>query len=448
MLLCLKSLLGLLGENRRALHRLSILTCLKTQYMKSKFSFFVFLLVFIGFFVIVEKSEASVLISQTNNNDNFISLNGTSQSFTGVAGTIEKIFLTASSTAQQTLIAYDFYLQGQGSFKIYNTADCVGTYAGIFQNLTTTKTTYELSVLSYKNLAGQCIQGGFPMSLGAYYILDVSTFYVDNPTTIYGTNTDEYTGGFCGEYNNPVLVCGNLLDIYFRFETAPVNFITALYPPAGGNIQDFANWSVNFGTITDNSGTIKIKYKIYGAPDWQFTDESGFVSFAGQSYDFNVPKSQTFAFNQSYVWQAFLYDNQNNLLAQAQTEDFIISQTGFYVNDYYTSPPTSENTGLTITCDSTSNAFSYSLCKLAIYLFVPHTASVQQFGNLKTELENKPPFGYFTATADLLGDIQTGTSTLTIYSFSAFDTLRSGLNYLLYFLILFYIVRRMRSLPI
>jgi hypothetical protein len=66
---------------------------------------------------------------------------------------------------------------------------------------------------------------------------------------------------------------------------------------------------------------------------------------------------------------------------------------------------------------STNNIFSDALCVSATYLFVPSTASLDQFTNLPTTLHGKFPFSWFYGISAILSG-QSSSSTLNFTSFS------------------------------
>jgi len=65
---------------------------------------------------------------------------------------------------------------------------------------------------------------------------------------------------------------------------------------------------------------------------------------------------------------------------------------------------------LSVTCDTSANAFSYSLCFLYQSVFIPQPGSLSAFNNIGGMISSKPPFGYFTAINTALGGLNTSST--------------------------------------
>lgn len=105
---------------------------------------------------------------------------------------------------------------------------------------------------------------------------------------------------------------------------------------------------------------------------------------------------------------------------------------------------------LETTCDSTSNLFTNSLCRLALVLFVPSPDVLNQFDNLRNDLENKPPFGYLTAIISELENLESATATIAFPDLSDlqdnfFTPLKIGISSLLFFMLAFWFFNRFRN---
>lgn len=103
--------------------------------------------------------------------------------------------------------------------------------------------------------------------------------------------------------------------------------------------------------------------------------------------------------------------------------------------------------------------FSVSGCftGLSSYLFVPSSASLQQFTDLKAKIQNKPPFGYFTIITNGLSDITaTSTATTTVdeiaipsfLSTMIFNPIKTALNVLLWFILLVFLFNRIKHIQL
>lgn len=92
------------------------------------------------------------------------------------------------------------------------------------------------------------------------------------------------------------------------------------------------------------------------------------------------------------------------------------------------------------------------ICKVAFCVFVPPPTAFNQFLTLKTQLEKKPPFGFYSAIKDSFNYFNNGTTTLVLIassSLAAFSTiftpLNTGLGIILWVILAFYIIKRVRE---
>lgn len=97
------------------------------------------------------------------------------------------------------------------------------------------------------------------------------------------------------------------------------------------------------------------------------------------------------------------------------------------------------------------------LKNVLIVLFQPSTASVSQLVGYKTQIQNKPPFGYITILVTNLGNLSTTTATssrpfnITIptgLNDLIFNPLRVGLNALLWFVGLVWLYNRLKHIQL
>lgn len=127
----------------------------------------------------------------------------------------------------------------------------------------------------------------------------------------------------------------------------------------------------------------------------------------------------------------------------------ILSDLSFF--DDFTSTSTAE--ALETTCDTTSNLFTNSLCKLGLFLFVPSEAVLSQFSSLQDDLQNKPPFGFLTAIISELENLESATATIALPDLSDLQDnfltpLKVGISSLLFFMLAFWFFQRFRDFEI
>lgn len=98
------------------------------------------------------------------------------------------------------------------------------------------------------------------------------------------------------------------------------------------------------------------------------------------------------------------------------------------------------------TCDD-MGTIAGALCKVISYLFYPSQASLTQFSNLKDMIITKPPFGYFTSIKSYLNNLSSTSTpafslTSAIGNIAIFDTLKTGLAWILWLFFGFWVIKR------
>ena len=87
---------------------------------------------------------------------------------------------------------------------------------------------------------------------------------------------------------------------------------------------------------------------------------------------------------------------------------------------------------------------------MLLFLFVPNEAVLLQFDNLKDDIENKPPFGFFLSIKSELENLQDATATTALPDLSAIQDnfltpLKTGIIFLLFFVLAFWFFSRFRN---
>jgi len=93
----------------------------------------------------------------------------------------------------------------------------------------------------------------------------------------------------------------------------------------------------------------------------------------------------------------------------------------------------------------------YAMCLALNYVFVPNDNQknylASQLADLKSLVQNKPPFGYFYLVQDKLNALSVNSTTSDYFvDFNFFDittTIKKGLNYILWLVFLLYILKRL-----
>jgi len=175
-----------------------------------------------------------------------------------------------------------------------------------------------------------------------------------------------------------------------------------------------------------------------------------------------------------YYWQGSFYDN-GNLVATTSVQSFTINNTSglgtFTGYNNYNPIATTSLTELSVSCDPDSGVFSFSLCSLFYFLFVPSDSAVQSFMSVKDTLMTKSPFSYLSQAKDSIDsislssttppqldlsfDMGQGSTTFSMLNFKTTDDMfGSGtrlifynfVKYLIYLVYLFYLYHRITAI--
>jgi hypothetical protein len=246
-------------------------------------------------------------------------------------------------------------------------------------------------------------------------------------------------------------------DAYFRI-AAYSDFIEITFPENATTTPDFAAWKTNF-SIKDTPpvyGSLKLNYGLSSSTLTSF-DLLNFEAYDNESAPANIPKALLLLPYTTYYAQANILDASSTVIATSTLIYFTTAGVGeFYENNYYAIPTSTiaTSTPIQITCDPDDPWYTYSLCKLAVWLFVPSPATLNQFSTLGDTLKNKPPMGYFYRVKDALVFSATSTPAFnlenasTTLAASIYNPLKSGITFLLWLAFGFWIFNRIRHLDL
>lgn len=88
-----------------------------------------------------------------------------------------------------------------------------------------------------------------------------------------------------------------------------------------------------------------------------------------------------------------------------------------------------------------------AFCKVLVALFAPSEQSLTQFSSLAGDIENKPPFGYFTSIKNYLGSLRSTSTpafvlTTALEDIVFFNTLKTALVWILWLFFGFWVIKR------
>lgn len=305
--------------------------------------------------------------------------------------------------------------------------------------------------------------------------------YVKTPSTTY-TNTlandkacSSLAGFDCIDEHNP-----QNFDIWVKINYEPTN--TNL-DDIGFNCKpiitnDFYNWSVGLSvttTIDDSyyayvdwdteSHSIPAEYKYHDVfPIFWLYDNYENLHY----YDLSIRKEKSIA-TSTVIYARTSFTKNGVLLFYSNEWEFGINNSStIFTNQCSTSTletyrilgndvtytvPTATSTtnGDNLTCDTEDNFFTKSLCHLFNYLIVPSPKITDKFKILKTDLELKPPFGYFTIYQNEIDSLFDNTATSSIdYSItntmtgSFFDLIKNLISVAIYLMTALFVFQRLR----
>jgi hypothetical protein len=237
------------------------------------------------------------------------------------------------------------------------------------------------------------------------------------------------------------------------------NAVSLQYPVSTSTpINDFSTF---YWTGTTTPPTYHLKATIT-----YFNYNHFYIDSHNYDLDESYPSSSQWQYTALYKthlltngqWSAYIYiyDNTTStspiFLASSTWNNFEITGGSFLGSSVSTTAlgEITSSTQLQITCDPTSNLFSYSICNMMVWLFVPSPDFFNQIGGIYNDIKNKPPFGYFSAAQNAINAINSNaTPALTFPDLSGldyyiFDPIKTGLAWVLWFLFGFWIFKKFR----
>lgn len=277
---------------------------------------------------------------------------------------------------------------------------------------------------------------------------------------MFGSATNVYSDGvfyikLAG--NATIQTSAYVADAYF--EISPnIDLIDITFPANASTTPDFAAWKVDF-LVKDTPpvyGSLKLNYGTSSSTLTSF-DTLNFEAYDNEEAPANIPKSLLLLPYTTYYAQANILDASSTVIATSTLIYFNTTGVGeFYENNYYPIPTSTiaTSTPIQITCDPDDPWYAYSLCKLAVWLFVPSPATLNQFTTLGDTLKNKPPMGYFYRIKDALVFSATSTPAFnlenasTTLAASIYNPLKTGITFLFWLVFGFWIFNRIRYLDL
>lgn len=243
-------------------------------------------------------------------------------------------------------------------------------------------------------------------------------------------------------------------DLYFDVQ-GNLGSVSISFPSDAVSLKgDFNAWLLNY-SIPAGDTTFTVSY---GTSPTSLTSTSSVGKSVADSLIGSyilVPKNDALTVGGTYWARANIVQSSVNI-ATSSVINFQVAGTSAidsFTQFTPTSAPTATSTALTITCDPADGLFANSFCKLFTYLFIPDPSVWDQFRSLQTDVEHKPPFGYWTVYKNAFSSstLAVGTSTISlpaIQTLTVFSDLRTGIQWVLYFVLGVFIIKRFSKIEL
>jgi len=223
-------------------------------------------------------------------------------------------------------------------------------------------------------------------------------------------------------------------------------------PTDSSTITDFGQWSVDWGEDAP-PGTMRVLYSRTSSSTPELHDDASFSPYVS-AYPFPIDKQNILIYppltSPATYWAKIeILDAGEAVLASSSLIHFDVLYPGESIGG-----GTPEGTStLVSTCDPSSGFWSYSVCNVLVFLFVPPTSTFSAYMGLWDGIKNKPPMGYLVAANAALTSISTSTPAYTMPDFSAIDapflsTVRNALSILLWIFFLVIVFSRIKHLDV
>jgi hypothetical protein len=428
-----------------------------------------FLIFFVGLFLLALTAHASgpsQLVDDTDTGNVDTSAGSSAQIVTGISGTLDTLTIKYCSNTSNPIF--------QNILEFNSEADAnarTGTTAYWALNALTfascgSPATYTISSSSVSGYGLGAGSSAVVFQPGKFYSLEMGN---GSTNRWLGSGTDDYSGGsFCPQYG----ACGTnaVKDIYFSISlvgVAPAVPTASWVVPTSTStpIADFTAWKIyasNLSTSTTYTASVEYTGGLVAGFTSNYDFSTGYAP-NGTTSTISIAKRTSLAsgidgVNYNWVATATIYRDDNALNGTANVV-FVVGSPGGASLTPISLPGTiggilNNTTTLNSTCDPNDGLIAGSICNLAVLLFYPSPASLNNFNNLASSTQNKPPFGYLTSFVGALNGVQgvsTATSSLVLIATSTeasldviFGPIKVGVGWLLWLLLGFWGVSRLK----
>ena len=366
-------------------------------------------------------------------------------------------FIAPSDTTVDGIILHGHTSWNSGSARIFlKSSSCSGSTLGTSGDINA-------------NSADMDFIFGSPISITSgttYFIVfdrnDTGAKYIQRDTT------NPYAGGQAWEWNGSSYVSDSGSDMRFEvYNNAPTSPTVSITFPTSTStpISEFSEWEIHYVIPSGESSTSTDFYskQVYvGSSSSTISTLAGATSFFSPSSPNDLSITKPFGmlggtgtwYAQAYLiyWES-IYDEVPDISATSTVISFVLNGQESVGGSYTTPTSTATSTEWVMTCDPDDPFFERSICNVMKFLFYPSGGIMNNFQSLYTDIQNKPPFGYYSKIKLVLEGISTSTtSTYTFADISGslsntlFNPLRTGISWLLYLMFGFWIFHRARHI--
>lgn len=314
----------------------------------------------------------------------------------------------------------------------------------------------------------------------AYWFSMTSDYFGDHTLCWWSSLTAGSTYPYgCGVFGGAVIPnCpGDINDSDFWFEVwgEPPNTIQIDFPENASSTPEFETFLVsgnNIESAEDYRMVAEVRFGVSSSsldycPANFLSNENEYLgAFESHIYNWFVEQPQTTYYAQARLLYCPLTDALECAFDPAKScsnpGSYEVKATSTLISYYITGDPgivggglpmptsTATSTEFVMTCDPTDNLFQRSLCYLFQTLFSPKQSDLNQFDNLRIDLANKAPFGYFGAIKNALTGLAATSSLAFDLSASVgvlapiLTPLRAGFIFILWLTFGFWLFKRIK----
>jgi len=282
------------------------------------------------------------------------------------------------------------------------------------------------------------------------------------------------TDGSCGGAG-AISSNGARFSVNYESTSTPSEFETALLKPVpvldlddlvflnNATTTDFGYWAIwlplneaALEALNASSTSMVVEYGRNSSTSFEFSDSRDFVTEWDDGTQWQrFAKTRILIFpplTSPATWYARVKLKQGSTtISTSPTAQFDV----YYSQEIADTFPNSTSTinELNFSCDNTEGVFYQSVCKALLFLFKPSDDSLDKFLDIKDDLIERVPLGYFTAMSDLIEANLDGSSTSTIINASTseafsdiFLPIREALDWIIWLVFGFYIIYRVKHL--